>query len=273
MTRPVRFVGYDEGKQVLGLYSTDRPDEGWTLALDALPLARDLQSLGSDRILAGYDRGFFEIEASSGALLSVTDRWRGVTSVHRRADETTLVTGLDLEAPGLNVLTLDRAGALVSVAHREGHYVRLLRTTPSDTYLLCCDDHILETRTDLSEIRRLAAPGFRHAWMPHRFADGSTLVSGGYGAFLARFGPEGELLQTFGRAGQVPDEVEPFFYAGFQIQEDGRILVANWQGHGPNNGSKGRQLVEFAPDGRFLGAWSAPARISALQGLVVVAQV
>jgi hypothetical protein len=269
VTRKLGFLGYDEGKQTLGLYQTNK-DGGWTLDLTELPLARDLQRVGTDTALVGFDRGFFEVQLSSGRVLGVTDRWRGVTSVSRRPDGTTLVTGVDLEEPGVNVVTLDESGAVVRVARRDGTYVRLMRVTAAGTYLLCCDDHILETAPDLTAVGTLAAPGFRHAWMPHRFADGSTLVSAGYGAFLARFDARGALVQTFGGAGQVPAEVEPFFYATFHVFDDGSLVAANWQDHGPDNGRKGRQLVEFAADGSYRGAWSDPRRISSLQGILIL---
>ncbi len=271
MTLHRRFLGYDEGKQTLGLYDTDRVGEGWTLDLAALPQPRDLQRLGPDLALAGFDRGFFELQISTGTVVRVVDRWSGVTSARRLAEGTTLVTGVDLEGcRGVTVLTLDTEGAVTASASREGNYVRLLRPTDEGTYLLCTNDHILETRPDLTEIRKLAAPGFLHAWMPHRFADGSTLVSAGYGAFLARFDAQGALVQTFGGVGTVPDEVAPFFYATFQVVEEGRVVAANWQDHGPGNGAKGRQLVEFAADGTYRGGWSDPQRISSLQGILVL---
>ena len=265
-----RFIGYDEGKQTLGLYDTTKPGEGWTLSLKDLPLARDLQRLDSDRALVGFDHGYFELEISTGRVLSVRDSWRHVTSV-RRVEGRTLLTGVGLEARlGVTVVTLNANGTLEKVVRRAGDYVRLMRPTPQGTYLLCTNDHILETTPDLVEIRRLVAPGFLHAWMPYRFADGSTLVSGGYGAFMARFDAEGKLIQTFGGKGQVPDEVKPNFYATFEVLADGRLLAANWQGHGPGQGKEGRQLVEFAADGAYRDSWSAPERISSLQGLLVL---
>jgi len=265
-----RFIGYDEGLQTLGLYDTTKPGEGWTLSLKELPLARDIQRLSSDRALVGFDRGFFEVEISTGRVVTTRDVWRNVTSVRRHAGKT-LLTGVGLEARlGVTVVTLNANGALEKVVRRAGDYVRLMRPTPEGTYLLCTNDHILETTTDLVEIRRLVAPGFLHAWMPYRFADGSTLVSGGYGAFMARFDAEGKLIQTFGGKGQVPDEVSPHFYASFEMLPDGRILAVNWQGHGPGQGHQGRQLVEFAADGTYLGSWSNPQRISSLQGLLLL---
>lgn len=269
MTRR-RFLGYDEGKQTLGLYDTSASEPAWLLGLAGLPLARDLQKLDSDKVLVGFNRGFFEVHVNSGKILTLQDRWNGVTSV-RRVGERTLLTGIGLEGRlGVTVATLTATAGLEKMARRDGNYVRLMRLTPTGTYLLCTDDHILETTPDLVELRKLTAPGFRHAWMAQRLEDGSTLVSAGYGAFMARFDAEGQLCQRFGGTGEVPSEVAPFFYAGFQVMEDGHIIAVNWQGHGPENGHKGRQLVEFDASGNYADSWSSPANISSLQGLLIL---
>jgi hypothetical protein len=268
-----RFLAIDEGRARMSLYEAasrgpDAPPE-WSISLADYPLCRDLQRLGPALALVGYDRGFFELELSNGRITRLCDRWKEVTAVCRLDDGTTLVTGLDLEGrSGVNVISLDPELRVAKVTRRDGDYVRLMRPTAAGTYLLCANDHILEATPDLVAMRELRAPGFLHAWKPHRFADGSTLVSAGYGAFMARFDEGGSLVQTFGGKDEVPPEIEPFFYATFQIADDGNILVANWEGHGPGNGQKGRQLLEFTSSGEFVGSWSDPARISSLQGIL-----
>jgi len=265
-----RFLGYDEGKQTLGLYDTSASEPAWLLSLAELPLARDLQKLDSDKVLVGFDHGYFEIEVESGTILALQNRWNQVSSV-RRVGERTLLTGIGLEGRlGVTVATLTATAGLEKIARRAGDYVRMMRPTPSGSYLLCSDDHILETTPNLVELRKLSAPGFRHAWMAQRLEDASTLVSAGYGAFMARFDAEGRLCQRFGGQDAVPSEVCPFFYAAFQVMADGHILVANWQGHGPANGHKGRQLVEFDAEGTYIDSWSNAASISSLQGLLVL---
>jgi len=267
-----RFLAIDEGRQRLSLIDTRNDSITWTRELANFPLARDMQRLEGDRVLVGYDRGFFEVDIATGEIHVACARWQtGVTAVCRRPDGHTLVTGHNLDgSSGINVLTLDRALNLVHTARRDGDYVRLMRTTPDGTYLLCMNDHILETTPDLADVRRFAAPGFEHAWKAERQADGSTLVSAGYGAFMARFNSQGECVQRFGAAGEVPQDVAPFFYASYQQLPNGRLLVANWQGHGPDNGHKGRQLLEFDAAGQLLGSWSNPAHISSLQGLLLL---
>ena len=271
MTMNHRLLAVDEGRQRLSLIDTTRPGEGWSRELADFPLARDMQRLGPDRALIGFERGYFEIDIASGEVLSACDRWADVTSVRRLNDGVTLVTGYDLDGEGgINVLTLDAGGKLLRSARRDGDYVRLMRPTPSGGYLLCMNDHILETDSALNALRELRAPGFEHAWKAERCADGSTLVAAGYGGFMARFDGEGKLIHTFGGAGDVAAEIAPFFYASFQQLKNGHLVVANWQGHGPDNGAKGRQLLEFDAAGRLLGGWSDPQRISSLQGILIL---
>ena len=262
----------DEGKQALSLVDTGSGHFHWTLELgERFPLARELQRLDEARVLVGFDRGFFELDWRSGEVLLVVDRWREVTAVSRRPDGSTLVCGVGLEGEaGVTALTVDAGGGLIGKVSAHGDYVRLVRETPAGTYLLCTNDHILETTAALEPLRRFAAPGFEHAWKALRQPDGSTWVSAGYGAFLAVFDSSGALVKSFGRATEVAPEVRPFFYAAFEFPPEGGVLVANWQGHGAGNGHLGRQLLQFDSEGALVGSWSDPARISSLQGLLVI---
>lgn len=271
MMPALTVLAIDEGRQRLHLVDTGDARAGWQRDLADFPLARDLQRIGRDRALVGFERGFIELDIATGAVLRACDRWTGVTAARRLPDGRTLVTGMNLDGgvDGIHVLTLDADLRQVASVRRDGDYVRLMRPA-GEGYLLCTNDHILETDAQLRPVRKLAAPGFEHAWKAERLPCGGTLVSAGYGAFMARFDAGGALVHTFGRAGQVPDDVAPHFYATFQVLDDGRVIVANWQGHGPDNGHKGRQLLSFGADGTLLDTWSDPARISSLQGILVL---
>lgn len=266
-----RLLAIDEGRQQMWLIDTGSDTFHWRIDLADFPLARDMQRLDAQRVLLGYDRGFFELDIESGRILKSCARWTNVTAVHRRNDGCTLVTGFDLDGTGgVNVLTLDADQQIVDIARRDGDYVRLMRTTPDHTYLLCTNDHIVETSPQLLEIRRFSTPGFEHAWKAERLADGRTLVSAGYGAFMALFDATGDCIERFGAADRMPAGVDPFFYATFHQLDNGNLLVANWQGHGPDNGHKGAQLLEFDAARQLVGVWSAPDRISSLQGILPV---
>lgn len=264
------FIGYDEGSQTLGLHDTVNKNWGWTLSLKSLPLARDIQRIDRNIVLIGFEKGYFEIDINSGKPIKIVDFLEGVTSVYRRDDGYTLLTGVNLMGEGISVLTLDPKNKIVNSVYKDGDYVRLMRPTPEGTWLLGSDDHFLETNNELKEIRRFTVTGFEHAWMAHRFNNGSTLFSAGYGAFMTTFDKCGKLISKFGGKEDVPKEVSPFFYASFQLLPNGGFIVANWQGHGGDNGDKGRQLVEFDNNGKFSGAWSNPKRISSLQGILLL---
>lgn len=267
----LRILAIDEGKQQLSLIDTRTNTFYWTLDLAAYPLARDMQRISDERVLVGFDRGFFELDWISGEVLACCDCWHEVTAVRRMADGTTLVTGVNLDGEGgVTVLTLGHDWKVQRTDRRAGDYVRLMRPTAEGSYLLCTNDHILETRTDLQGVRAFRAEGFEHAWKAVRRGDGTTWVSAGYGAFMAVFDPTGALVRTFGRLSEVDPVVAPFFYASFEFLPNGDMVVANWQGHGEDNGYKGQQLLQFNAAGYLVATWSAPDRISSLQGLLIV---
>jgi hypothetical protein len=264
------FLGIDEGKQTL-LRAKTSGAISWVTDLADYPTARAMQWISDDCILVGYDKGYFIADTNDGCILHSCDGWNEVTSAFRTEEGQTLLTGMNLGGRrGVWVLTLDAEDRIVSSARRRGNYVRLMRPTAEGTYLLCMNKRIVETRPDLKTVRRVRAPGFLHAWMARRLEDGSTLVSAGYGAFMALFSPKGKLVRTFGEEGRVPPEVRPYFYASFSVDDGGDILVANWQGHGPDNGDDGRQLVLFGSDGEYKASWSFPETVSSLQGLLPV---
>ncbi len=270
-----RFVCIDEGKAAISLYDTGEKKTDtapiWVVDLQEYPLCRALQRIGPDHILVGYDRGFLELELGSGHITKVCNRWEGVTAAYRQENGHTLIAGLELSSPGMvQVISLDSDLSVLETASREGDYVRLMSPTQESTYLLCVNDQILETTEDLASYRDFRTPGFLHAWQAQRLQDGSTLVSAGYGAFMANFSADRRLIRRFGGIYEVPAEVKPHFYASFRIAKDGHILVANWAGHGPDNGQTGRQLLEFDAQGKFIGSWSDQKRISSFQGLLLI---
>lgn len=95
-----RFLGYDEGLQTLGIYDTQNSVWGWTFSVENLPMSRDLQKLGGNLALVGFDRGYFEIDLITGSPTKIVDRWSGVTSARRLLNGNTLLTGMDIEGDG-----------------------------------------------------------------------------------------------------------------------------------------------------------------------------
>lgn len=264
------FLGIDEGKQNLVKGNTSKGIQ-WVTDLSDYPTARAMQRLNSEQALIGYDAGYFSVDIASGKILHDCRRWSKVTSAKRQTDGTTLITGLDLgNSRGIWVVTLDENDRVVHSVNRKGNYVRLMETTEEGTFLLGVNRRFIETDRSLAKLREFKARGFKHAWKAVRLPAGTTLVSAGYGAFMARFDAEGNQIQKFGQSGSVPAEVSPYFYANFHFGHDGNLLVANWQGHGPNRGNRGRQLICFSPEGEYIDSWSFGNTVSSLQGLLVL---
>jgi len=60
------------------------------------------------------------------------------------------------------------------------------------------------------------------------------------------------------------------FFGAFQVLANGNIVVCNWTGHGPNDGAKGVQIVEYNPAGELVWKWHDPKRAGSINGVIVL---
>jgi hypothetical protein len=235
------------------------------------PKTRDMQLIGGGRLLIGYEHGYLEYNLANGALLKKYDKLAGVTSVRRQPDGTTLVAGVNLDGnKGVCVLTLDKNDNIKNTTVYEGDYVRLIRQTAQGTYLLSCQNKLHEAGPDGRILKTHSVEGFRNMWKAVRLPDKHIIASSGYGAFMVELDATGAIVRKWGGKGQVPDEVKPNFAATFQLLENGNVVLANWQGHGPGHGKSGVQLVEYDKSGKIVWQWSQSDMISSLQGVLVL---
>ena len=264
------FLALDEGRATLLHIDERDPAKNWLVPVGQ-PQSRDLQLIGGNKILVGHHHGYTEFDLAQGRVVREFTALEGVTAARRQPDGHTLIAGVNLAgATGVVVLELDAADREVHRAVFPGDYVRLIRQTASGTYLMCCNDRIREGSRDGKYLREFPVGGFFHAWKAVRLANGNLLVSAGYGAFLVELDPDGTVIRKFGGKDVVPAEVNPFFYAMFQLLPQGNVVLANWQGHGEGHGAKGVQLLEFNPAGEIVWQWSRSDLISSLQGVLVL---
>jgi len=265
-----RFLAIDEGLvQLLHIDETD-PSKDWIVPIGH-PQARDMQLIGSGRVLIGHHHGWSEFDIASGEVLAEFTGLEGVTAVRRQPDGRTIVAGVDIAGTkGVVVLELDETNAEIRRTLYPGDYVRLIRQTAQGTFLMSCNDRIREGDREGNYLREFPVEGFYHAWKSLRLPDGNLLFSAGYGAFMVELNPEGDEIRRFGGKDQVPEAVNPFFYAMFQLLPHGHVVLANWQGHGAGFGESGVQLLEFDREGRIVWQWSDSSRISSLQGVLVL---
>lgn len=264
------FIAIDEGLGNL-LHINERDSaKDWIVPIGK-PQARDMQLIGAGRILIGHHHGWTEFEIATGKMVREVVSYEGVTAVRRQPNGNTIIAGVNLVGlTGVVVLEVDCENKLLHKTIFPGDYVRLIRQTEQGTYLMSCNDRIREGSRDGKYLREFPVEGFFHAWKSLRLPNGNLLISAGYGAFLVELDPSGKIIRKFGGKDQAPEEVRPFFYAMFQLLPNGHIVLANWQGHGPNFGQSGRQLLEFDPAGNIVWQWSKAELISSLQGILVL---
>lgn len=265
-----RFLAIDEGLAQLLHVDEANPETDWAVRIGH-PQARDMQLIGGGRVLIGHHHGWSEFDIANGKVLFENASYEGVTAVRRQPDGHTLLAGVDIAGgTGVVVIELDASGSVLRDIQYEGDYVRLVRQTAAGTLLMSCNDRIREADLDGNYIRDFPVEGFFHAWKSLRLPNDHLLVSAGYGAFMVELDENGEVVRKFGGKDQVPEKVNPFFYATFQLMPDGHVILANWQGHGEDFGESGVQLLEYDTEGTIVWQWSESDRISSLQGLLVI---
>lgn len=264
------LLAIDEGRATLLHVDERDPAKHWIVPIGQ-PQARDLQLVGGNKILVGHHHGYTEFDLELGRVVKEFTALIGVTAARRQPNGHTLIAGVNLaNATGVVVLELDESDREVHRAIFPGDYVRLIRQTKTGTYLMCCNDRIREGSRAGKYLREFPVEGFFHAWKAVRLASGNLLVSAGYGAFLVELDVTGKIVRQFGGKDSVSSQVNPFFYAMFQLLPNGHVVLANWQGHGEGHGAKGIQLLEFNPAAEIVWCWHNPDLISSLQGVLVL---
>jgi hypothetical protein len=264
------FIAIDEGHATLLHINESDQSKNWIVPIGQ-PAARDMQLIGENKVLIGHHHGYTEFDLAMGRITKEFKSLAGVTAVRRQPNGHTIIAGVDVAgAKGAAVLELDTNDKEIHRAIFPGDYVRLIRQTEQETYLMSCNDRIREGSRDGKYLREFPVEGFYHAWKSLRLPNGNLIVTAGYGAFVVELDPNGKVLRKFGGKASVPENVRPFFYAMFQLLPNGNIVLANWQGHGPGFGHSGVQLLEFNAAGEIVWSWSEADLISSLQGVLVL---
>ena len=264
------FIAIDEGHATLLHINERDQSKNWLVPIGQ-PAARDMQLIGGNRILIGHHHGYTEFDITLGRVSKEFKSLTGVTAARRQANGNTLIAGVDMVGTkGVGILELDENDREVRRTIFPGDYVRLIRQTEQGTYLMSCNDRIREGSPEGKYLREFPVDGFYHAWKSLRLPNGNLMVTAGYGAFVVELNATGKIVRKFGGKEQVPERVHPFFYAMFQLLPNGNIVLANWQGHGPDHGHSGVQLLEFDPGDKIVWTWSKPDLISSLQGVLVL---
>jgi hypothetical protein len=258
----------DEGMSKLSLFNPGNARANWQVDV---PAGRDLQLVGNGLVLLGTGKGYEERQIATGKVVREVTDWPGAIAARRLANGNTMLIGLNWQQQsGIVLMELSPENKKVRTIAIAGYsYARLFRQTPKGTFIITADKVVMEADTNGNIIWHGEVSGHEspHAWQAVRLANDETVVSTGYPSNLQFFSSAGALLRTVGG----PADVNPHFFAGFQVLSNGNIVVTNWQGHGPGFGGQGKQLLEYDPKGALVWSWKQDAsRFSSLQGVIVL---
>jgi hypothetical protein len=270
-----QFIAIDEGLKNLLYINENDSTKNWLVSVSSVYSARDMQLVGNNRILIGHNNGYTEYDITTGAIKRQVLTYDSVSSVRRLPNGQTVLFGVDMAgSKGVVMIKLDSNNVQIKKTVFPGTYVRMARQTNTGTYLLACNDTIKEADTNgnfiwKKYIRYTAYPTNKHMWKAERLDNGHILLSGGYGAFLAEIDTAGNFIRTIGTAPQATG-INPFFYAMYHMLSNSDIVVANWQGHGAGNATKGTELLEYTSAGAIVWQWNKPSLVSSIQGVLVL---
>jgi hypothetical protein len=258
----------DEGNSAVHYVDLADASKNWH---QVVPTGRDLQLIGGRRFLIGTDTGYQERSLDGGAVSKDVTDFTGALAAHRLHNGNTLLSGVDFHGgKGIVLVEVTADGQVARQIEYAGSYVRMVRETATDHFLIAADTHVFEGDADGKVVWDVAVqggPAAQHAWEGLRLASGDVLVSTGYAASLEVFGADEQLKQTItGGEGVMPN-----FFADVQVMPGGSYVVANWQGHGTALGGNGLQIVEYDSAGKLIWFWKQDAAfVSSLQQLVVL---
>ncbi|WP_207426690.1 hypothetical protein [Pedobacter sp. SYSU D00535] len=264
---PRKFLLRDEGLSQVSLVNLDDSTRNWMVKV---PAGRDLQLVGNGRVLIGTGNGYEELDITSGKKLKEVTTYPGAVMARRLKNGNTLLVGFNWEGKkGAVLLEVADDGSKKKVLNfPEYDYVRLVRETKKG-YLVPANKVVFESDANGKIIwkAQLTGPQKTNSWQALPAGKGKIVVSAGYAGNFQIFDKEGKALTTF----TGPENVNPNFFSGYQILKNGNYLVTNWQGHGPNYGKSGHQLLEFTPQGELVWSWKQdPAKYSSLQGVLAL---
>lgn len=246
----------DEGNKTL---MRIRPGGEPEWVVDIPASHRTLQMVGANTVLCSTGNGFWEIRLATGEVLRKVEGFAKVTSAIRLDDGSTVL------ACGDTLRHLAPDGSEAGTILLERPVFRVLNRTPQGTWLYGDGASVVEA-DDAGKVVWVAKVDGKRCgiYEARRAPDGTTWATTGYDAALVQLDRDGKLLRRI----TGPAEVAPNFYAGFRFLPSGTVLLTNWQGHGPGNGAKGVQLLEYDPAGRLVWQWRQdPGHISSLHAV------
>jgi hypothetical protein len=264
-----RFLAIDESRGQLHLVDQRNTNQGWTLKLPER--CRDYQLVGSHQILLSSTTGYYVYSLTNRALVKQLHdpRYNGTASARRLPDGRTI---LGCNQNGICFFELGPDDTLRRTAKfPELNTLRLMRLSPAGTLLFGANGNlVVEADLGGQVLARFTLPEpAKHVYQILRLPNGNLLAAAGYGHYLAEIDAAGRIVKRIDGSSQ-PAETYPHFWCGYQVLNNGNIVMCNWTGHGAGDSAKAPQLIEFDPAGKLVWSWHNPALAGTLHGVVVL---
>jgi hypothetical protein len=263
---PQELILYDDSNGRLMYVNNAKPGANW---ISNSGMGRDLQIVGTGRVMLGKFDGWDEYRLSDGVKVAGQHGFAGTEDAYRLTDGNTMLASV---SGGSIVLKMVNPSGQVQsqITYKGFSYVRLVRPTSTGSYLVTADTVVFEGDDQGTILWRVSPAGANHAWKAMRLANGNTAISTGYGASVVIYDHAGHLVQTIGGPGQLSAaQIAPWFYADFHVMPNGTYFIVNSQADRTMNNSV--QLLEYdASNGALVWQQKQPSGVRSLEEGIVL---
>jgi hypothetical protein len=219
-------------------------------------------------VLLSTPDGFREYDLADRRLVKEVTGYPAGMSARRLRDGRTI---LACNTRGVTFYEFDAQDQLLRQANFQVASTRVVRLTPQDTLLFGSGNQVFEGDLTGKLLHTFSLPEGAWAYQSLRLPNGHLLVAGGYHTLMYELDTDGKVVRTFG--GPPAEDAKSLglhLFAGFQILNNGDLVVANWTGHGAQDSSKGVQVLQYSPAGQLVWKWHDPARAGSINGVIIL---
>lgn len=256
-----KFICVDNGNNRLIYVDQLEPENSWSVSIAGG--SRDLQRIGEDRILVGHGDGAAEYAIKDGKLLWRITNFKSVQTARRLGDGNTLL-GID-NGP---FLIVNRKGEIlkeIKMPNGVTQHLRLARVLVDGNILFAAGTHITEADQTGNIIKQFELVG--KAYTAERLENGHTIATAGGALLVQQFNAAGEVVHSWGGQTNHPN-VEFAWFSGFDLLQNGNIMVANWRGHGYKG--DGPHLVELDAENQVVWTWDELSKAKYVTNVLVL---
>jgi hypothetical protein len=264
-----RLLLADEGNQKIHYVNLLDTTKNWSVSVSS---NRDMQLVGDNKLMVSNGSGYEEYDLLTHQQTKKVAIGSQIQSTFRISDQETYV-GIDGTVPKISIINVASGLSKSAISIQPSVTLRIIRATTKKTFLIGGKDAGMVCEVDSMGKKIWEANVGGSPYQAVRMPSGNTIISTGYGAQIAVVDKNAKILRKFPENPKdaALTSVKPNFFGGFQVLDNGNIVVTNWQGHGSGFGASGVQLLEFDSTGVIVGGWKQNASyISSLHGVIVL---